>query len=438
MKADLLFSPSIFVLSRYIAVGIAAGEAFLFAYILGVDSYGQYAVIMQIANSLVMLGFGNASGYIYAFYKNSLGDNNEVYKLVSLLQYLIGAGVLALALLIAKPQFLASIFIFLIQVPYLITEPLFRVKNMFVVPVIGKGMGSLMTILLISIFYFSQVNAESGRISINTSIMIVLFGNFLGYGIYYLSIFWVRGVKVESLIDFLSLKALIIRDRVVNYWFSIQKPGILISSSSLVFMFFMNVDRLFIEHFHRPEILSVYSLAWQLSQGACLLLTSLNLMSNIRIGQKISGSSTDKELTRLLKKELLITFYTGFSVFVALVCASYILSKLIYKDYYDLVRITALVGGGYLSIYIASAVTGLLTYEGHNLGLVISWAIALCMSLGFNLLSIRYDLWYGNAVAMTSFILILQSLWLIAYTYLALKKRKCNYITMTNGYIYKT
>lgn len=411
-------------MSRYIAVGVAAFEAFLFAYLLGVESYGEYAVMIQIASSLMLLGFGNASGYVYSYYINSISDNDESYILMSLTQYLLGTGVVFIGLVIVKPQWLASIVIFLIQTPYLITEPLFRVRSLFVVPVIGKGIGSLMTILLMGIFYLSRINSELGKISINRAVVIVILGNLLGYSIYYLGIIWAKDITIDSLKKLKKkLKRMFVRERIAQYWMHVLKPGMAISVSSLVFMLFINVDRFFIEHFHSAQILSTYSLAWQLSQGAGLLLTSLNLMSNIRIGQNISNSRCDNELTELLKKELVLTFCVGFSVFIALICASYVLNILIYRDYNELVKITALVSGGYLSIYIAGAVTSLLNYEGHHLGLVIGWVVALVISVGCNLSSVYFKLWYGSAVAMTSFTLVLLSLWLVAYTYLTLEKR---------------
>lgn len=423
IQHPLWASRTVFILSRYMAAILVAAETLLFGRLLGPGSYGRYALIVQAAGLLIFAGIGSASGYVYAYYKHPGEHDDNKYLAGAISQHIV-IGLLGTAIVsVLDPSLALSGLLFLIYIPYFITEPMLRVRNRFTIAVIGKGLGSLVTLLLALVLIGWKSLFGQPTLDLKEGIWVMLLGNFCGYAIYYLSL----GLKRELIIEPRQVIAGILKAKSwVYYWRRVLRQGIPDNLSSVIFLLFSFIDRLFIERYRSPETLSEYALGWQFSQGALLMLSSLNLISGIRIGESLSGDQMN--LRGVLRRQLKFTALAGLLAFGGLVGGTMLLNITLFRDYKDLVLMTVLISMGYFAINVVGSVTSLLTYDRRNIQRIIAHIAILVVGLGGNFLAIRYNLWYGVPVLLSSLCLMVLSLWTLMYSYrIARRVRKRAY-----------
>jgi O-antigen/teichoic acid export membrane protein len=217
---------------------------------------------------------------------------------------------------------------------------------------------------------------------------------------------------------YLAIKPLLILKSLGNgqswaRYYTILKIGVPLAVPGLVWLVFTYLDRLFIQHYRPATALSTYALAWQLSQSAILTLASLNIVSGVRIGEHISLEPA--QLRTELRRQFTRTVAASAISFTALIAVTFLLSRTIYRDYQNLVVITFILSAGYVVYNIWGSVSSLLFYERRNLPMNLGHAVVLLFSLAGNILAIRYNLWYGVPVALTSLALIIFSIWFVLY-----------------------
>jgi O-antigen/teichoic acid export membrane protein len=396
----------VYVMARYASAALFAVEALLLARLLGPDSYGQYALLPQIAVLLLFTTIGSNAGYVYAFYKSGDPNLDRQYLAGASIQFLVG-GLLCTAVLIwSRPFFAIGALIYLVQMPYYITEPMLRVRNRFSLVAFGRAISVFLTLLLVLAWAMS-----TRALSLPTAIAFLVTGNIAGYLAYYtILIRWnVLGVDFSQLtID------LWCRDTWRGYWRNVMRPGLPLNASTIILYIFTNVDRLFIEHYRTPAALSAYSLAWQLSQGVLLLLTSMNLVSGVRVGEWMSGESTG--LMTELKRRFRMTAVMGVVAYLTVVAVAWALASTLYADYQDLVPIVLLLSAGYIAMNVVGSVTGVLSFERRATELNLGYAAALLACIAGNAIGIKFGFWYGVPVALTSLSLIVLNIWFAFYT----------------------
>ena len=241
--------------------------------------------------------------------------------------------------------------------------------------------------------------------------MFLVIGNVLGYLAYYalLARWNVLGINLRQLASDVSR-----RETWAGYWRNVLRPGLPLNASTIILYIFTNVDRLFIEHYRSPEALSSYSLAWQLSQGVLLLLTSMNLVSGVRVGERMSGKAAG--LIQELRRRFRVTAVVGMSAYLAVAASAWVLSRTLYSDYQDLVAIVLLLSAGYIAMNVVGSVTGVLSFERRAKELNLGYGTALIASIAGNVIAIKFGFWYGVPVALTSLSLITLNVWFAFYT----------------------
>lgn len=400
-----------FIGVRYATALLVAGEALFFARILGPGSYGNYAIIIQIAALMPFVALGSSTGYVYSYFKAADVSLDQYYISGALVQYVFGSFLAAAFLMAFKPYLTIAVTLFLIQTPYFITEPMLRVRNRFAIAVLGRGVSSLMILALASGWLVTHKSAGQPRMELSTAIGIMVLGNLFGYAAYYLTVAFSGYLVVRPRALF---EACLQRGNWSDYWRKVLRPGIPMNLSTVLLLAFSSVDRLFIEHYRQPAALSVYSLSWQLSQGVLLMLASLNLISGVRLGERLSTDSSGVLVE--LYRQFRITSIAGVGAFALLLAGTSVLTMTVYPDYHDLLLLTALLGIGYIAMSVVGSITSLLVYERRITTLNLGYAVILLASLIGNVIVIKYNLWYGAPAILSSTALIVLSVWLAIYT----------------------
>ena len=199
-----------------------------------------------------------------------------------------------------------------------------------------------------------------------------------------------------------------------RYWKDILQPGIPINISGALYLFFTYTDRYFIAHFRSAQTLSNYSLAWQLGQGALLLLTSMNVISSIRIGEQ----HKEETVRATLRHHLLLTGMAAVAALAGLVVLTYILAGTFYRGYQDLIPMTAIISAGYLGHGIAGSVTSFLTYHRRFGAVNLSYAgvVLTCIATNYAVITLGWR--PMAALTLTTLGLLVMSTGLCLYTFL--------------------
>ena len=396
-----------FIALRYGAALLAAVEALAFARLLGPESYGRYAFVIQTAAVLAFAGAGSASGYVFAFYRDRDGELEGTYLAGALVQFLAGTAAITALLALWNPDLAFSGILLLILSPYLVSEPLLRVRNEFSVAVAGKALGSLATLAAVLV----ASAAGAGRVGFHWALAAALAGNAVGLGAYYVRL--IR--RNQDLFGWRTVRASLGRPGWWQRYFDrVLRPGLPLNAATVVFLAFTFADRFFVERYRSAEELSVYSLAWQLVQGSVLLLTSLNLISGVRVGERVAQSAAS--LGREMERQLRFTAAAGGLALALLAAGSWLLERTVYRDYQGLLSMTMAIGAGYLAVNTARSVSSVLFYARRNLELTMAHVAVLAASIGGNLLALQLGLPYIAPVVFTSAALLALSVWLLYYT----------------------
>ncbi len=406
---------SLFVVVRYLAAALTACEALFFARALGPQTFGEYALIQQLVMLMTIGALGHPAGYVYAYFRERESDLDIYYLSGAIAQYVAGGLVASIILVCWRPFYLFSVALYFLQIPYLITEPMLRVRNRFAFTAVGRGLASIFS-LAAGLLLFQR---GQGRLGINAAIAAVLLGTLLGYAIYY---YLIHRSGYLELHPAAVLRGLWNKEHWRHFGRRILSPGIPLNASSAILIAFNNAPRLFIERYQPAVALSVYSLAWTLSQGAMLMLSSLNLVSAIQVGELMNNSP--EKVRDELRAQLLRTGLIGTVSLASLVLLSTVLSHTIYRDYPDLVIITLFLNSGYLVMNIVGSVMGYLFYERKTIQMNCGYGFALLLCVAVNWVLGRAHVWYGYQVISSSLILAALNVWFLFLIYRAVGRRK--------------
>jgi O-antigen/teichoic acid export membrane protein len=406
---DKLFKSSKvhFVIVRYGTTAAIAIELLIYARLLGPESFGNYALAVQIVGFLLLVGAGSGAGYVYVYFKNQDPTLEYIYLFGSTVQYLGGALVLSIFAWFSGSYLFISSLLLLLQIPYLISEPMLRVRNQFTLSAIGRSSGSMATIVVTLLFLiFSDSQAIwKNHLDLKTGIGLMLIGNSIGYSLYYYKI-WTSGqISIEPQ-ELLQIAAL--RSNWLRYWQEIITPYWLYIVSSILFVAFTYVDRLFLQAYYPKLNLSVYSLAWQIAQSVLLLLNSLNIISGVKIGE--SQSQDPKILVNTINKQLRFSILAGIISFCFAVVASSILNYTYYQDFQGLVSVSTILSAGYLTYGVVGSVTMSLFFEKKFTEMIVAYSSALFISIIGNILSIKLGWSYLVPILISTSGLIISNL----------------------------
>lgn len=398
-----------FVIVRYGTTASIAIELLIYARLLGPESFGNYALAIQIVGFLLLVGAGSGAGYVYVYFKNKDPNLEYVYLFGSTVQYLGGALFLSIFAWFSGSYLFISSLLLLLQIPYLISEPMLRVRNQFTLSAIGRSSGSMATIgvTLLFLFFSDSQTIWKNHLDLKTGIGLMLFGNSIGYSLYYYKV-WTSGQIIIEPRKLLQIAA--IPNSWLRYWEEIISPYWLYIVSSILFVAFTYVDRLFLQAYYPKLNLSVYSLGWQIAQSVLLLLNSLNIISGVKIGE--SQSQDPKVLVDTINKQLRFSMLAGVISFCVAILISVVLSYTYYEDYKGLVAVSTILSMGYLAYGVVGSVTMSLFFERKFTEMIIAYSSALLASTIGNILSINLGLSYLVPISISTFGLVFSNLFI--------------------------
>lgn len=396
-----------FAISRYLLIVPCFVELLLYARLLGPADFGIYALIAQLVGFSAILTLGSGSGYLHAYYNRSKDPLDTTYISGSIVHYLAAGLIAAGVLSLINPVLALSVPLFLIQAPQLILEPMLRVRNRFSLSLLGKGVSSSLSVLALgAILYFSH-----SRTLLWHQAVVVLFGtNALGYGAYYLYVRQLHIIKI-------SLKdvgiALLRPATYALYVKRVVQPAGLFIISSMSYLLFTFIDRIFLESVRSPEPLGVYVLSWQLLQGALVIVEASNAIWGIRIGESLESADLAASMRRFLVYSLLLCL----GVWGCYLLGGFLLSTTLYADFPDLLPIMLFVSTGYFVQGVAGANTNLLFLKSRFGVLIAASLFSLVTSIAGNLAAMYWEWWYGYPIIVSSIALSLANLWLLWILY---------------------
>jgi O-antigen/teichoic acid export membrane protein len=400
-----------FVLVRYAATAAVVIEMLLFARLLGPQAFGSYALSIQVVGFLILVGAGSGAGYVKQYYQHQTepSDLESNYIFGSLVQYLGGGIVLLICSWVSGSYLYISSLLLLIQIPYYISEPILRVRNKFVLPAVGRASGSIATVVLTAIVLISggKQLISSPHLDLSTGLPLMILGNTLGYATYYGVIIFGRHISFSAQKFW---QTCINPHSLYNYWQRIIIPSGIYTIATIVFTAFTYIDRLFLEHNYPKSTLSVYALAWQIAQGVLLLLTALNTISGVRIGE--SQSQDPISLIKVANRQLKMSAVAGLFSLIVAISASWVLNLTWYRDYEGLTAVTMILSLGYLSSGVIGSVMMLLFFERKYLQVTIAYTSILLISVLGNIISHEYHLSFIYPVLISSIALVAVNLWL--------------------------
>jgi O-antigen/teichoic acid export membrane protein len=405
--ATRLFSGGelVYVGTRYVAVVLVAFEALLFARLLGPDSYGRYALVIQLVALIPALLNVSTVGYLYAYYRDSTARLSQYYLSGALVLAVLVTGLLLAATLVVNPYLAISVLLFWIQALYFLTEPMLRVRNRFVLTTIGRCIGSAATLLGLAAWFLL---AHGRGLDLPTAVLLMLAGNMAGYALYTGLLVRYGGLRLPRARAWAPGDP---RPLLRGYWAFIVRHGLPIASVQVPATLFMYVDRMFIEHYRPPEILSTYALGWQLSQGGLVLLTSLGLVAQVRIGEALALGPAG--LRRELRRQFVRMAALGGLAYGAVLGGAWLLSVTIYADYAQLVLVTGIIATGYTVQNVGGAVSHLIFYEKRLDVLFAGNGVLLLGALAANAGTIYFGMWYGVPVVTSCLLLIAVSVYFV-------------------------
>lgn len=420
---SLLSNPRLrLIVIRYVTTAWIALELFLYAKLLGPQEFGQYALTVQLVSFLTLVGAGSGMGYVYAYYSQKNTSIDDIYQLGASVQYLGGCIALLLITLYTKSYFLISCLVLSLKIPYLISEPMLRVRNIFTLPAIGRASGSIATSLLLGAYLLLnclQIYDVNDKITLNLAINIMIAGNVLGHLIYYIILHFTKAYRFEISIPTVARLISILK----KYWRTIIAPSLLYTLSSVAFVSFTFIDRLFLENFYPKTALSSYSLAWQISQSVLLILTSLNLVSGVRIGEY--QQEEHQKRFEMANKQLMISVKASLVAMIIASTGAWILSISLYQEYENLFFVSTFLSLGYLCFGIAGSITMVIYFENRLIEIFMSYSFLILASLTANIVAVQWGLSYFVPLIVSSSGLILVSIYLILrYFSISLKTAK--------------
>jgi O-antigen/teichoic acid export membrane protein len=411
----LLHHPRVkFIAIRYGTTAAIALELFIYARLLGPQAFGNYALSVQIVGFLLLVGAGSGAGYVYLYYKEKSDDVDYIYTIGSLFQYLSGVLILIVASFFSGSYLIVSSILLLLQIPYLVTEPMLRVRNQFTLSAIGRSSGSAATILVTACVLLL---IPQQKINLTSALTTMLIGNFIGYFTYYYWV-WKRGyIDLDLPLLLRKVKQL---DTLNRYWKEIIYPSAFYIVSSILFVAFTYLDRIFLEAFYLKSSLSVYSLSWQVAQSVLLLLNSLNIISGVRIGESQAKDPT--KLIAVADKQLKYSSYAGAGVFLVAVFFSWLLSVTLYRDYEGLLMVASVLSFSYLVCGVVGSIMMFLFFEKKFFEISVIYSLMILMSLTGNIVAIKYELNYIFPIICSGVSLVLANLILFLLYRLEIRK----------------
>lgn len=373
------------------------------------DSYLSILQIFFIVKFLQITNFGAPSGFFISLYaKEKVFKRQEKVFFVNVFSFhvlFISIILLSLDYLIIG-NYIFPIMLFIFLIPVFTSEPLFRSKKKFYFSLVPDLVLSIS--LLLTILYFEAIGGvpkNSINIYITITFILILFAN------YYL--------VHKNNVKFFSLKYIKISN--LKEYVKIIKLGFPIYLATAFFIIISGFDRLLLPWHASVSEQAIYMLAYQVSIGSMLLLSSLNFTNTVLIGEQFKEKNKIK-IYFFLKKIFQSGILAIISLSILLVLAFVLESFFLEESYNGLTKITMIISIGMSFFYISGSVTPLLAYMNRQITLTTLMGVASLVIMVNNVITIKLDFGIIWLAIFTSCVMGLIGIVAILYTYLSINK----------------
>jgi O-antigen/teichoic acid export membrane protein len=376
------------------------------------SAYAQILQIMFLGKFLIIGNLGATSGFFVSYYgkvgmlKNYNADTEFRYCLTLLLHLLIVFVPIAVISIYVAPAYVLGIVIFLFLIPVYVVEPPSRLRRKFYVSLIPD---ILMSIALLSASALHMIGGQYQYFSI-TALYVWLTAAF-SLILYSAVVYFLGGVSyIRSRLSNIKLKE----------YLSTAALGMPVYLGTALFMLTSGLDRFLMPLHIGTDEQAVYFLSYQIATGAMIFLASANFVNTIDLGD--AHKSGSESFMAELRKKLGFNIALAISSNLLLLFISFALHNFFLPDYSNLVTIIMLLALGLSAFFVAGSITPILAYLRKQLALTIAMALAAGAVLLSNLVAIQLGLGVVWLSFTTSVVLVVYSLFAIAYTINTVRK----------------
>ena len=368
IKARVRALSGSYAVQRVATAGLVFGTSILCAKALPPEIYADLVFFFFLAKSLIMGNLGASSGYLVHHYTRQQHDEDQARRFANLYaSHLAVLGIIvAVSGIFAGPVYLVSGLGFLLIVPFIVVEPVFRVKRVFIFSLLPDILLSFGTLLATAVYVAVRLSGASPHA-------------ILAYVLPSLALFSLP-LAWRTLRDFDWRPRRIPRDQWSAY-VDFLKAGLPRYSATAILTVLLWLDRVFLEKFYDRAELGVYLLAFQLASGAAILVTAHNMISAVDIGEAISKGQVNRSLLGRVFTQSVVFGSVGL---VLMVAASYLLEHYFLTNYHGLFHNTVALCIGVVAFQCAANVTDVAYYKGRHRWLILGLLALVAASLVWN------------------------------------------------------
>lgn len=365
-----------FIFTRYVFYGFIGLEIILMPLLLSGENYGNLEFI-KYTSSLLPLGLlGAHTGYMKIYYNSGRDYFNEL--LFNGLLVLVAIGFLGS---IIYSNWLYCLSTVAVGLSFILEKKLL-INKKFTLAILFKPLLSLFMITIAGLSYlvYSVVELNS-----------VIFG---GYLLSIVAFFFLFKNSLE--INDLKLKFSF------DFWkyYKMLKEGLMLNLSTVVFTVFMYSDRFLINTYFNQH-LSSYSFAFNFSALVIVGLSSLNMISQVDLGENTETSSREN-IIQIFKKAFFTFTILGVLGFMGIWIYQYFITSLPFvKIQYLIILLT--IG----TFFLFGSVSPFIFYKGRQSALTYSLIICTIANIFLSYLLCKYGCsWIWVISSSLLFILI--------------------------------
>lgn len=378
---------------RIVVAGISFTTAIIAARILPAGEFAALMTAAFIGKFLQVMNLGATAGYFVSRYSGqgalacgTMADERR-YLTMFVAQLVVSGGLVALAALFWFRQYLPGTLVFLMMAPLFVLEPCLRYRRMFSF--------SLLPELLLSVALLVVVAAR-GPGGGPADIMWL-----------YLPIIAVLSLAAVTMAmrGRFASRSPVTSELSFHEYRRIVLQGGPVYLATAIFLAASSMDRLILPLHATAGEVSLYFLAYQLSVGATVLVTALNFINTVSLGEARQGA--DRVDSRMVKAKLRAAGLISLACFIALAGGVAVLEHRFLSTGFDgLTHVTLTLGAGLALFYCSNAITPIVAYYHRQTPLTVSMVCVALAVLANNLFAFVQGsgaLWLasGTAAALT-------------------------------------
>ncbi len=372
------------VLIRYLFYGIASVESFLLPLFFKGEIYANFEYYKNFIFIMPNFLLGSYSGFIFLKYSHKV----DYFKQLVSVGYVVSAITAVIMSLFIQNFYLLIPFI-IINI-YTLIEQWLKVERNFIAAFAFKPIYSILSIL------FAFLITSYTQFVINPSLSLCVL-----FSLTFVSWLFLCKIPKEAFIpDFKISKFTVLR---YAFMVKVIVSGVMASFLFSILLFF---ERFYVNKYYH-DVLPSYSMAFNLSQIIVVILSAISYVSSVNLGE-----SKDTMEKKKLLHSFKVAVSTYFMMFIGFIGFIYFISSF-YKQFNDLVLITAIVTFGKGFYFLTGIFSPLAVYHGFNNNMFrfLLLLFIINISLIFFLIFLKLNLFI--LLLIDSFFIIIYALYML-------------------------